>query len=70
LVADADEDEGVWGIDSEVSLRREGGDDGEVSCSPLSVLGLVTIELREDEAEDALWTWWTTRGGSSWRVGW
>ena len=60
-------EEGVWGIDGEVSLRREGRDEGDVSCSPLSVL--VATELREDdandEADDALWVWWTARGGSS-----
>ena len=49
-------DEGVWGSDGEVSLKREGADEGEVSC-PLSVL--VVIELRvdeaKDEAEEGLW---------------
>jgi len=52
-------DEGVWGSDGEVSLKSEGADEGEVSCScsPLSVL--VVIELRvdeaKDEAEEGLW---------------
>ena len=43
-------EEGVWGSDGEVSLRREGGEEGEVSCSPLSVL--VVIELRVEDAKD------------------
>lgn len=39
----AEADEGVWGRDGEVSLRRDGADEGEVSCSPLSALVLVLV---------------------------
>ncbi len=50
----ADEEEGVWGVwgsDEEVSLRREGAEEGEVSCSPASVLVLVLVDEAKDEGE-------------------
>lgn len=75
MVADADEDEGVWGIDGQASWRREGGDEGEVSCSPWSPLSVVDEDEDEDEGKDEadeglwlwLWLWWIvwTREGSS-----
>ena len=66
-------DEGVWGREGEVSLRREEAEEGDASCSPFSVLTFVIIEPKEDdakdEADDALWAWWTARGGSTvWTV--
>ena len=47
------DEEGVWGKDGEVSLRREGAEEGDVSCSPPSVL--VVVDEAKDEAEDGVW---------------